>query len=54
MTADEIVDLSAARVNSEDGILVEIEDMHFKRLWDHDFRIGVNSANHQAAIIVFE
>lgn len=54
VTANAVLDLAAARVPSEDGIVVDIEDGLFQRVWDNDLRIGVNGANQQAVVIVFQ
>lgn len=54
VTANSIVEHTAARGTTEHGIIVDIEDALFKRVRDHDLRISMNSANQQAVFIVFE
>lgn len=49
-----MVEFVAARVTGEERIVVNIEDALIKGVWDCDLKIGVDGANQQAFIIMFE
>lgn len=52
MTEHFIGEFAAAKVTSEHGRLVDVENAPFKRVWDHDVKISVNGLNEQAVIIM--